>query len=238
MRIGHVVLMMLALASLDGRRCAARPEVGAPGLGRLARYDVLTFFDPAGNGIDKSKAIGVFDATPEEVFRTATDYPRLAEFAPRVISSEVSSEVIDRHGDEHALVMLKSDLPWPVSKAWVYADFQHEKLGGEVYRIRFSQVRGSMRRYFGSILIEPWSPQKSAVTYELVAEPDTIAPKRLVNRKLHDAAARYVHALRQRINDLHRLGRLHPLEPPSTDFSPTLAGARKPVVVENVAKAR
>src|SRR5262249_61203370 len=130
--------------------------------------------DAGSGGIDKSKAIGGFDATPDEVFRTATDYERLVEFAPRI----VSSKVIDKRGD-HSFVMLASDLPWPVSKAWVYAEFSHEKLGGEVYRIRFWQVRGSMRRYQGEILIEPWSAsrQRTAVTYELLPEPHTIAPR-------------------------------------------------------------
>jgi ribosome-associated toxin RatA of RatAB toxin-antitoxin module len=211
---------------------SARPTVGGDGMQRLDRYDVLVFADPAGGGIDRSKAIGVFDATPDEVFRTVTDYERLAEFAPRV----VLSHVIDRSGDERAMVSLAADLPWPVSRAWVQADFQTEKLGGGVYRVRFAQVRGSMRRYFGSLLIEPWSDNKTAVTYEVVAEPVTIAPRSLVNRKLRDAAARYVHALRQRVNDLHKLGRLHPELPPSPSAGSPLAGPREPKIVDEVAR--
>lgn len=222
---------LAVLISLPAGPAAALPDLDADRLARLGRYDVLSFADPGDNGFDRSHAVGVFDATPDEVFRTATDYERLAEFAPRL----VSSRVMDRRGDR-TFVMLASDLPWPVSKAWVYAEFQVERLGGDVYRIKFWQVRGSMRRYCGSMLIEPWAPQKTAVTYDLLVEPDTVALRGLVNRKLRDAAARYVHALRQRINDLHRLGRLHPQQPPTPDLPSALAGSRAPVVIENVAR--
>jgi hypothetical protein len=228
--VGIVSLFALATPAF------ADPSVDADGSARLGRYDVLTFVDPGGGGIDRSKAIGVFDATPDEVFRTASDYEQLKEFAPRV----VSSKVLERHDGGRALVMLSTDLPWPVSKAWVFAEFDEERMNGEVYRIRFFQVRGSMRRYSGSMLIEPWgspSSGKTAVTYEFLAEPDSVAPKGLINRKLRDAAAHYVHALRQRVNDLHRLGRLHPIVPPTPaerDTPSTVAG-RPPVEIEHVA---
>ena len=229
MRIGLVVVLGALVLPAGG--AFGRPVLPGEGLSQLARYDVLSFTDPGGGGIDKSKAIGVFDATPDEVYRIATDYDRLAEFAPRV----VSSKVMDRQGAAPAHVLLTSDLPWPVSKAWVFAAFQQEQLGGDVYRIKFWQVRGSMRRYFGSILIEPWSTDKTAVTYELLAEPVSSAPKGMINRKLRDASVKYVHALRQRINDLHRLGRLHPTQPPAPDLPSTLAGARQPSVVGQIA---
>jgi hypothetical protein len=228
-------LLIAGTLLLSGAGAAsARPSLDEERLGRLDRYDVLTFVDPAGSGINKSKAIGVFDATPDEIYRTATDYEHLAEFAPRLSTSRV----VDRRGDAQAFVMLTAQLPWPVSSAWVYAEFDHEKLGGGVYRIRFWQIRGSMRRYSGSMLIEPWSGRKSAVTYELLVEPDSRAPRGLINSKLKDAAGRYVHALRQRINDLHRLGRLHPQLPPNPNLPSELAGpSEEPVVVEQVARA-
>jgi len=174
---------------------------------------VLTFTDDGGGGVNKGKAIGVFDATPDEVFRVATEYERYPEFAPRI----VATKVVDRQGDARALVMLSTDLPWPVSKAWVYAQFEHERVGSDAYRVRFWQVKGSMKRYFGSIYIEPWvkwkGGGKSAVTYELLAEPDTSAPKKMINKRVEEAVGKWVHALRQRINELRRAGRLHPQLP-------------------------
>ena len=70
---------------------AARPSLDAARLAELGRYEVLTFNDPAGGGIERGKAIGVIDATPEEVFRIATDYTRYADFMPRVTSSRIET---------------------------------------------------------------------------------------------------------------------------------------------------
>ncbi len=219
MHLRHVFLGLIACGAAH-----ARPALSPDGLARLGRYEVLTFADAGGDGINKGKAIAVFDATPDEVFRVATEYERYPDFAPRV----VASKVVDRQGDQRAFVMLSTDLPWPVSKAWVYAQFEHERIGGDTYRVRFWQLRGSMKRYFGSIYIEPWvkwkNGGKSAVTYELLAEPDSSAPKRLINNRVEEAVAKWVHALRQRINDLRRAGRLHPQLPPD----PRLAAPLQP----------
>jgi hypothetical protein len=234
MRLRFVTAWGLVAVLGGATRSEARPALDPDGLARLARYDVLSFTAPGGGGVDVSRAVGVFDATPDEVYRTATDYGRLSEFAPRV----QSSTVLDRQGEARALVMLVADLPWPVSSAWVQAQFDIERPSSGVFRIRFAQVRGSMRRYFGSILIEPWRDGKSSVTYEQLAEPDTLAPRRLVNGRLRDAAARYVHALRQRVNELHRLGRLHPQQPPTPDLRSALAGTRRTDVVESLANRR
>src|SRR5207302_5169689 len=125
---------------------------------------------PGGGGIEVSRAVGVFDATPDEVFRTATDYAHLAEFAPRVSRSTVLESGNPAGPSARALVLLAADLPWPVSNAWVQAQFETEQPGAGVFRVRFWQVRGSMRRYFGSILIEPWQDGRSSVTYEQLAE--------------------------------------------------------------------
>jgi len=235
-RLTSIATWVTAAALLSTHPAGAErgPALPPDAPARLARYDVLSFVDPGGGGIDRSSAVGVFDATPDEVFRTATDYDKLYQFAPRLRLSRV----IERPDGAHALVALRSDLPWPARDAWVEALFQVERLASEAYRVRFWQVRGSMRRYTGSILIEPWGAQKSSVTYEVLAEPDTFAPRSLINRKLRDVAAGYVHALRQRINDLHRTGRLHPQQPPAPEVPSMLAGARPPAPVEHLAERR
>jgi ribosome-associated toxin RatA of RatAB toxin-antitoxin module len=232
LRHASIALVAVVAAGNAGAKPALNPE----GLSRLGRYDVLTFVDPAGGGINKGKAIGVFDATPDEIFRVVTEYDKYPEFAPRV----VSSRVVDRQGDRRAFVMLKTDLPWPVSDAWVYAQFEHEQLSGATYRVRFWQIKGSMKRYSGSIFIEPWCTWKgggkSAVTYELVVEPNSAAPKRFINDRVEVAVSKYVHALRQHINELHRLGLLHPVLPPNPKLISPLVGPRDPVRVDNVAR--
>jgi hypothetical protein len=222
----------LALVLASAAPAAARPTLPPPNMEQLGRYEVLTFHDPAGGGMMMGKAIGVFDATPDEVFRTVTAYEHYPEFAPRV----VQAKVVDRQGDARASVLLTTNLPWPLSDAWVLAQFEHERLPNDTYRIRFWQLRGSMKRYHGSILIEPWSKWKTTVTYELLAEPDVTAPRGLINSKVEASTGKYVHALRQRINDLHKLGLLHPRSPPNPNLTSPLTGPRQPLHAQDIAQ--
>jgi ribosome-associated toxin RatA of RatAB toxin-antitoxin module len=199
----------------------ARPTLDATRLDELAQYEVLTFTDPFVAGINRGKAIGVVDATPEEVFRVATDYAKYRDFMPRVVASEIKELMHNQ-----ALVAITAALRWPAGTTTVEARYTNESLPGEIYRVTFNMVRGNLKQYLGSLYIEPFAPGKTAVTYELVAEPDTLAPKSVVNHGIVRSAGNFIHALRQRVNDLHRLGYLHPepIASPPTGRAP-LAGA-------------
>lgn len=207
---------------------SARPNLDAARIAELTDYRVLVFGDPIGNAMERGKAIGLFDATPEEVFRVATDFARWQEYLPRV----KTSRVVQQNG-RASLVALEAELPWPAGKRQVIARYLAEKLPGEIYRIRFEMVQGEMKQYVGSIYIEPWAPPgaslstaplKATVTYELVADPDVLATAATLNRMIKRSASGFVHALRQRINDLHKLGLLHPLPPtPPAPVAPPLA---------------
>ncbi len=202
---------------------AARPTLDPARLDAISQYQVLTFTDPYQGGIERGKAIGVIDATPEEVFRVATDYAKYRDFMPKVTGSTVREA--DRN---HALVELQAELRWPAGSSSVTARYTHERLPGEIYRVRFDMVKGSLKQYLGSLYIEPFAPGKTAITYELVAEPDTVAPKSAINRGIKRSTGNFVHALRQRINDLHRLGYLHPQPIPGPDYASPLVGPRPP----------
>src|SRR5262249_12950932 len=93
------------------------------------------------------------------------------------------------------------------------------------YRVRFARLSGQIKQYVGQVYIEPWSPGRTAVTYELVVEPDVLAPRSAINRSIRHSASGFVHALRQRIGDLHRIGYLHPARPPRAFERAPLAGA-------------
>jgi ribosome-associated toxin RatA of RatAB toxin-antitoxin module len=199
---------------------AARPTLDGARLDELGRYEILTFADPFKGGIERGKAIGVIDATPEEVFRVATDYAKYRDFMPRVTDSKVREAA-----PGYTLVELHAELRWPAGASTVTARYTHEKLPGEIYRVKFDRVGGDLKQYWGQLYIEPFAPGKTAVTYELVAEPDTLAPKSAINRGIKRSTGNFVNALRQRINDLHRLGYLHP-EP----IAPRKSDARSPLV--------
>jgi len=201
MTIRFAAALALALCS----SAQARPQLDRERMARLQQYDVLAFGDPFKNGFEMGKAIGVFDATAEEVFRVATYYTKWKEYLPRVRSSEVRERKRDG-----ATVEITLELPWPVGNTAVTAKYHHEKLKGDIYRVKFTKVRGNLKQYLGSLYIEPWAPGKCAVTYELVAQPELLAPKSMVNRAVQRSASGFVNALRQRVNDLHKWGLLHP----------------------------
>jgi ribosome-associated toxin RatA of RatAB toxin-antitoxin module len=205
-RLGLAALLALGLG---GSTAHARPSLDGPRMTQLGHYEVLTFSDPFQGGIDRGKAIGVIDATPEEVFRVATDFARYHEYMPRIEGAQQISR-----NDESARVVLTAELPWPAGRTWIEALYHFERAGSEIYRVRFDMARGNMRRYVGSLYIEPWSRTQTAITYELVAEPDIVAPKGVINKGVRRSAGKFIHALRQRINEMHRLGLLHPVLPP------------------------
>jgi hypothetical protein len=227
LNIRVVAALALALAA----PAQARPRLDSERMLKLERYDVLAFGDPFKNGLEMGKAIGVFDATPEEVFRVATDYTKWREYLPRVRSSEVR----ERRRDG-ATVEITLELPWPVGNTAVTARYRHEKLKGEIFRVKFQKVRGKLKEYLGSLYIEPWAPGKCAVTYEMMALPELLAPKSMVNRAVQKSASGFVHALRQRINDLHKWGLLHP-DLPAQKTDSVLAG-KPPAEREVKAEAR
>jgi hypothetical protein len=202
----------LAPIALFASVAHARPSLDQQRLGRLGSYEVLVFGDPVGGGLERGKAIGVFDATPEEVFRVTTDYAKWKDYLPKIVDSRVIDGANEKKG---ALVSVTAELPWPVGSSQVDARYVAEKLPGEIYRVRFWMEHGSMKQYVGAIYIEPWTAdaRKAAVTYELAAEPDLLAPKYAINKLVRRTAWGFVNALRQRINDLHQLGYLHPILP-------------------------
>src|SRR5579871_586860 len=142
----------------------ARPTLDGERMLRLDRWEVLVFTDPWANGIERGKAIGVFQGTPDEIFRVASEYAKYQDFLPRVRQSTVSA-----HEGSQAIVEITAELPWPAGRAQVTARYTQEKLSGEIYRIKFAMVRGEMKQYLGQVYIEPWAPGRTAVTYELVA---------------------------------------------------------------------
>src|SRR5439155_19346807 len=131
MLIARRTLTLLA-ALLAPSLAEARPTLDAARMSQLDRYDVLVFSDPHAGGLERGKAIGVFDGTPDEIFRVFTDYAKWQDYLPRVRASTVAA-----HDTNHTVVDLTAELPWPAGRNKVTAVYTHEKLGGEVYRIRF-----------------------------------------------------------------------------------------------------
>ena len=177
----------------------ARPTLDSDRLAELGAYNVLTFADPSGGGIDRGKAIGVIDATPEdEVFRVVTDFTKYQEYMPRVSGVEQ----ITRNDDSAQVMLTAVELPFPAGRTWIEVDSSlRAPHGRDLSHPLLDMKRGNMKQYLGSLYIEPWSATKTAITYELVAEPNVTAPKSFVNKGVRRSVGKFVHALRQHINE-------------------------------------
>ncbi len=222
--IGFYCVALGAAVVLAAGTAQARPSLDGERLDQLDRYEVLSFSDAYKNGIDRGKAIGVIDATSDEVFRVVTDFARYKEFVPRISESSLTART-----DDGAQVALTADLPWRArppaargSKPTITSSILPATSTAHTSGRCVAAACGST---FGSVYIEPWTNSRgkaqTAITYEFTAEPGIYAPKSLLNKSLRRSAASFVHALRQRINDLHRVGLLHP-------NAPALASATKP----------
>lgn len=192
MRTFFALAVLLTFSRLE-----ARPALSPDRLTRLENYQVLVFADPTESGLERGKAIGVIDAPPREVFRVVTDFSAWPSFLPRVASAQVVSQTAD--GTQVDVVI---NLPWPVGRTLIAANYTTERLPGEIYRVRFERISGGLKQYLGTMYIEPWTTGKTAITYELVAEPNVHAPVSLINHGVRRSTSSFVHALRQRINAL------------------------------------
>lgn len=202
-RLNVALMMGLLLGSSPG---LARPVTEAQRQEQLSRYEVVLISEPQAAGGLRHRAMGLFDASAEEIFRIATSYERYSEYMPRIVASHVVSQ-----GSEHALVTLEAALPWPMSNLWVLARYQTDAFlddnDRQAYRVRFSMVRGNLLRYEGLLLIEPYGEGRATVTYELVAEPDTRMPRSWVQRSVGRGVSNFVNFLRARVSQCHRLMR-------------------------------
>jgi hypothetical protein len=201
----RVALIAALLAT--SRMAFALPALPAQRVEQLGRYDVLLLSEPAGEGLLRHQAIGVFDATPEQVLGVAANVDLYRSYVPGIAASKTLWQ-----GPTEKEVVLEADLPWPLRNLWVQVrvDVDRAELGPRTHRVRFSLVRGNMLRYEGSILIEPFGEGRTAVTYEILALPDLRLPRSWLQHAAGRGARTFVHALRSRVNHLMRQGLLQP----------------------------
>lgn len=207
MALSRQLSLAALLALVVAARSAEARDGLVPRLAQLMRYDVIRSSEPAGDGLLRHRAQGVFDAAPEDVFRVVTSYGTYSEYMPRILDSRVAWQGTD------AIVALTADMPWPMPNLWVEARFQHDSPALDRYRVRFSLIRGNVLRYEGSLFIEPcpMDESKSLVTYELVTQLDTGLPRGWLQGMVGRGVYNFVHYVRGRVNLLQRQGVLHNL---------------------------
>ena len=150
-----------------------------------------------GDGITVRQDKGIFTVTATfEVPQSAglaiavlTDYDRIAHFMPDVSKSVVIERDAARTVVEQEAV---AKLMMFSKRVHLVLDVQHE---GSVIRFR-DRCGQSFKRYEGSWRLTP-SGTRTAITYELTAEPSFDVPGFILGRVLKRDAKRMIEGLRQ-----------------------------------------
>ena len=184
----------------------ARPKLSAEHIKAIEHGKVLEFSQKVkGSGVMMGKAIGIVEDVPEAVLYVLLAVDKYKHFLPRVTGSRITKR---RGWDSYAVI--HTDLPWPVKDVWVYLKLTRTDKPGRVYAIRWWMLNGTMKKYEGSALIEPYSRdgKQTVLTYKLLAEPQTSAPDSMISNGIKRVASTILHRVRLRLKALRKYKKL------------------------------
>ena len=201
-RTASALVLLWALGGLLAE-AQARPRLPQRDLWRISQQGVVISYSlkVKGSDVRAGKAIGIVEASPEQVAAILLDVPNYFRFLHRVRSAHV----VKRNGAVMT-ARLDADLPWPLSDAWALVTVRHQVLSGRVHKIHWEMFKGTLKRYRGYALIEPWSPrgEKVALTYRVLAVPNSAAPTSMISKGVRRLAEMVLHRVRLRAKALHK----------------------------------
>lgn len=221
--VGAAALLALVLVPRVGR--------AVPRLSKDQRYavehgHVLDYADrQEGASAISAHSIAVVDDIPEAVMHVILDVARYRYWVPKIKESRVTKR---RGWSIYSVV--ETDLPWPVKDAWAYLKLTRQDRPGRVFEARWEMLNGTMKRYSGSVRVEPYkgNPKKSFVTYRLTAELKTAVPDAAIRKGVKAVVRVFVQRLKLRLRALRKFKKL----------SPALLQAGKMSVVSDDSTAR
>jgi hypothetical protein len=193
----------LALALLLlGAESDARPRLGKAHMDRLVRGETVDFSQKVpGSGVMMGKTIAIVEDAPEAVVYVLLAVDKYKHFIPRITGSRVTK----RRG-WHTFAVIHTDLPWPAKDAWIYIKSTRYDKPNRTFEVKWWMLNGTMKRYTGSALIEPWNKEgtKSVLTYKMLAEPKTSAPDSVISKGLRRVVSTIVNRIRLRLKALRK----------------------------------
>lgn len=198
------LLVALALCA-PSRPAAAAPGLSAADAAKLKRWEVVARPLPE---LGYARSRGVIPNVPEASLYASLGIARYRFWVPNI----KASRFVKRSGplSRVGYAVVSSKLPWPVRDAWAYIRFRWDNLGGRRYRMSWTMINGTMKRYGGVITIEPWTADAahSLVTFRLLVEPKSSAPASVIRRGVRQGAALFIHRLRMRVAALRKYKKL------------------------------
>ena len=148
-------------------------EFSAEELRRLEAGEILTWTRSlAGHSVPWTKATGVVDAPPAEVWPIIDDCARYEDTMP----STRDTEELERRGD-HVVCRAVGDLPFPLSDPATVTDAVHRVEPGKLYQREWKQRSGDFAVNEGRWTLLPWGDgSRTLATYEALTEPKIALP--------------------------------------------------------------
>lgn len=145
-----------------------------------------------GSSLWAARAMVLLRAPTTIVKEILTDVAAYKSFVPRTTASR-------KVGDGRYVIEM--DLPWPVNKAWAYISMRTSTRDG-IYVVQWKMLNGTLKRYDGVAWIQPWGPNQTLLTYQLLAIPNVAAPDGLMKTGLKDAAITMAESVRNQVAKL------------------------------------
>lgn len=170
----------------------------------LGRGEIVTRVARVGKNAGRSEAIGVIEATPKQVFRVVADVARYKALFERITESEV---VARRKGSYDFRYVI--DMPWPLSDYRCITRNVHRiDDKKQRYERSWKLISGTFHRNQGSWVVHPWKTSKAVVVYSALVEPKTAVPDFVVRYAAKKALPKAIKALRKRVAELIKKGKL------------------------------
>ncbi len=198
-------LLAALLLGLPGRGEAQPTTFSDADARKLEAGEVLTQFWKERDGAGAGWAVGVIDASPEQVFRVIADVERYREFMTRM----VASRIVERRGAARYRFYYKLDMPWPIADYECVTENVHEEdARRRVFTRRWTLVSGTFHKNQGSWTVRPWRGGRALLLYAVALLPTTKAPGALIRYGTKVALPRSVKQFRERVARLRRDGKL------------------------------
>lgn len=194
MRVALIALLLIAGAAVA--EPVVIPSISEQETKKLNAGEILIReFTPTGGKGVGSLAIGVIDATSDEVYGIVTNCTLFWQFMPRVKKSWVKEDPT-----AGTICHVELTMPFPLPDLW--SDSTHELREdpkGHYYR-GWKMVRGTYHRNDGSWTVVPWGDgTKCLVVYSVDSDPKMAVPDALIRIGQTTSLPDVITRIRQRV---------------------------------------
>ena len=127
--------------------------------------------EQAGSRIHRSRALGLVDASVDQVTDVILDYANYREFMPNFVTSRVLSQ----RGSK-ALVYMQASALAGLSTLWAEMQLSMRILSASTRVVSARMLRGNLKNFQAEWHVTPFDASHSLVAFELCADPDFQLP--------------------------------------------------------------